>query len=324
MSGGKALHGNEETVFAEAFQERLTAASSEKVRIVVKEQYKDAFDILQDCENANLIPAIIGPPGVGKTLLLRAYAQSTNRLFEWVTGDEGVRPSHLIGSFNPALVLNKGFALDTFEPGPLLRAMVFGGVFGLNEGNRLPEYVQNSLLEPFEEFSVNVQRIGRIKAHDGFFPVLTMNPEEMAGAHRLSEAFRDRVRVWIKLGYPRKETEIEIIRVNCPEYKLSDHVLDSIYSVVSATRTNTDIEIPASIRAGISIARLAAEMSKRERKQTTHEVLSNAAHHVLLGGLRFRPGVDPEPAVSLIVSRALASSRPADYESRSSEDDPDS
>jgi MoxR-like ATPase len=317
------LHGNEETAFAEAFQDRLAAASTEKVRMVVREQYKDAFDILQDCENADLIPAIIGPPGVGKTLLLRAYAQKTNRLFEWVTGDEGVRPSHLIGSFNPALVLNRGFTLDSFEPGPLLRAMVFGGVFGLNEGNRLPEYVQNSLLEPFEEFSVNVQRIGRVKAREGFFPVLTMNPEEMAGAHRLSEAFRDRVRVWIKLGYPHKETEIEIIRVNCPEYKLSDHVLDRIYSLVSATRSNTDIEVPASIRAGISMARLAAEMSKRESKEITHEVLSNAAHHVLLGGLKFRPGIDPGPAVSLLVSRALASSRTTSDVSDSTEDDAD-
>ncbi|RDE11969.1 MAG: hypothetical protein C4K47_09060 [Candidatus Thorarchaeota archaeon] len=315
------LKRKEETAFADAFQDRLAVASTEKVRMVIREQYKDAFDILQDCENANLIPAIIGPPGVGKTLLLRAYAQKTNRLFEWVTGDEGVRPSHLIGSFNPALVLNKGFSLDSFEPGPLLRAMVFGGVFGLNEGNRLPEYVQNSLLEPFEEFSVSVQRLGRIKAHDGFFPVLTMNPDEMAGAHRLSEAFRDRVRVWIKLGYPRKETEIEIIRVNCPEYKLTDHVLDSIYSLVSATRTNADIEVPASIRAGISIARLAAEMSRREKREITHEVLSHAAHHVLLGGLKFRPGIDLDPAVSLLVSRALASSRAVATESKSDEED---
>jgi MoxR-like ATPase len=297
---------NEERNFGEAFQKRLAAASREKVRIVVKDQYKDAWDILTDCENANLIPGIIGPPGVGKTLLLRAYAEKTNRLFQWVTGDEGVRPAHLIGSFNPALVLTKGFTLDSFEPGPLLKAMVFGGVFGLNEGNRLPEYVQNTLLEPFEEFSVNVQRLGRIKAHDGFFPVLTMNPEEMAGAHRLSEAFRDRIRVWIKLGYPNKETELEIIRVNCPEYKLSDSVLDSVYSLVSATRVSPDIELPASIRAGISIARLSAQMAIRDNNsEVTHKILSDSAASVLIGALRFRPGIDAEPAVSALVRTVL-------------------
>ncbi|TFF94126.1 MoxR family ATPase, partial [Candidatus Thorarchaeota archaeon] len=270
--------------FAEAFDDRVSETTRQKVRIVIKEQYKDAYDILEDCENAKLIPGIIGPPGTGKTLLLRAYAERSGRDFSWITGDEGVRPSHLVGSFNPALVLSKGFSLESFDPGPLLKTMVFGGVFGLNEGNRLPEYVQNSLLEPFEERSVNVQRLGRITAHEDFFPVLTMNPEEMAGAHRLSEALRDRIRVWIRIGYPRKETELEIVKMNCPEYKLSDYLLENVYGLVNATRNSTDIEVPASIRAGISIARLASEMAKREKKKTVdYSILSKAATYVLTG-----------------------------------------
>jgi midasin (ATPase involved in ribosome maturation) len=298
----------ESVVFKKSFEERLAAASKEKVRIVIKEQYADAFDVLTDCENANLIPGLIGPPGVGKTLLLRAYAEKTGRDLYWVTGDEGIRPSHLTGAFNPSVVLNKGFTLEAFEPGPLLKSMVFGGVFGLNEANRLSEYVQNSLLDPFEEGSISVQRLGRIRAHDEFFPVLTMNPEEMSGAHRLSEALRDRIRVWIRLGYPRKETELEIIKINCPEYKLNDATLEKVYGLVSATRVSTDIEIPASIRAGISISRLASEMAKRNgAKQVDHQILSDAAHFVLVGALRFRPGIDAEPAVNSLVRRVLGS-----------------
>jgi MoxR-like ATPase len=294
--------------FKKSFEERLAAAQKEKVRIIIKEQYADAFNVLEDCENAHLIPGIIGPPGVGKTLLLRAYAEKTGRDLYWVTGDEGIRPSHLTGAFNPSIVLNKGFTLEAFEPGPLLKSMVFGGVFGLNEANRLSEYVQNSLLDPFEENSISVQRLGRIKANEGFYPVLSMNPEEMSGAHRLSEALRDRIRVWIRLGYPRKETELEIIKINCPEYTLSDAVLEKIYGLVSATRVSTDIEIPASIRAGISIARLSAEMAKREKEKTiSHAILSSAATYVLVGALRFRPGIDPEPAVNSLVRRSLGS-----------------
>jgi MoxR-like ATPase len=186
--------------------------------------------------------------------------------------------------------------------------MVFGGVIGLNEGNRLSEYVQNSLLDPFEEGSISVQRLGRIKASEGFFPVLTMNPEEMSGAHRLSEALRDRIRVWIRLGYQRKETELEIIKMNSPEYTLSDAVLEQIYGLVSATRMSTDIEIPASIRAGISIARLSAEMTKRQKEKTiSHATLSSAATYVLVGALRFRPGIDTEPAVNALVRTSLGS-----------------
>lgn len=302
--------GKEQQEFAKEFSERLKAASKRKARIVIKEQYKDAFEILSDCETADLIPGIIGPPGVGKTLLLRAYAEKSERRFAWVTGDEGIRPSHLIGSFNPAIVLSKGFILDSFEAGPLLKSMVHGGVFGLNEANRLPEYVQNTLLEPFEERSVSVQRLGRIEAHEDFFPVLTMNPEEMAGAHRLSEALRDRIRVWIRITYPKKETEIEIIKVNCPEYELSDHVVESIYSLVSMTRESTDIEVPASIRAGIAIARLAYQMAMREEDgEVSFGVLSRASEHVLLGALRYRPGVDPEKTVKTLIRRALGAGR---------------
>ncbi len=300
----------EQEEFVKDFNDRLKAASKRKVQIVIKEQYKDAFEILSDCETADLIPGIIGPPGVGKTLLLRAYAEKSKRRFAWVTGDEGIRPSHLIGSFNPAIVLSKGFTLESFEPGALLKAMVHGGVFGLNEANRLPEYVQNTLLEPFEERSVNVQRLGRIEAHEDFYPVLTMNPEEMAGAHRLSEALRDRIRVWIRIGYPTKDTEIEIVKVNCPEYDLSDHVVESVYSLVSSTRESKDIEVPASIRAGIAIARLAHQMAKREEDgEVSYGVLSKAAQHVLSGSLRFRPGVEPEKTVTTLIRRALGAGR---------------
>ncbi|MHA2081116.1 MAG: hypothetical protein ACW99H_08235, partial [Candidatus Thorarchaeota archaeon] len=56
-------------LFKEAFDERLKAAISEEVKIVIKEQYADAFGVLTDWENATLIPGIIGPPGRGKTLL---------------------------------------------------------------------------------------------------------------------------------------------------------------------------------------------------------------------------------------------------------------
>ncbi len=124
----------------------------------------------------------------------------------------------------------------------------------------------------------------------------------------MSEALRDRIRVWIRLGYPRKQTELEIIKMNSPEYNISDATLEKIYGLVSATRLSTDIEIPASIRAGISIARLSAEMTKRKKdKSVTHATLSEASTYVLVGALRFRPGIDTEPAVNALVRRSLGS-----------------
>ncbi|MEM2142899.1 MAG: MoxR family ATPase [Candidatus Thorarchaeota archaeon] len=301
---------DERAEFERCFRERQQVAMAERVEMVLKDQYREAFEILTDAENARLIPAIVGPPGIGKTLLLRAYAQRSGRPFWWMTGDEGVRPSHLVGSFNPAVVLSKGFTLESFEPGPLLKAMILGGVFGLNEANRLSEYVQNTLLEPLEEWSLLIPRLGRIVAKETFFPVLTMNPEEMSGTHRLSEALRDRIRVWIRLNYPRKETEIEIIRANCSEYQLSDEALNEIYALVSATRSNNDIETPASIRAGVSIARLSAQMARRRGDNyVDREIIAEAASRVLSGALRFRPGIDPSRGVENIIRQVLTLGR---------------
>ena len=96
--------------FSDRFDERLKAAKKEKVKIVIKEQYKEAFEVLEDCENSGLIPGLIGPPGVGKTLLLRAYAEKSNRDFEWLTGvfeqDKKYLVQHGIMEFDIPLMID--------------------------------------------------------------------------------------------------------------------------------------------------------------------------------------------------------------------------
>ena len=155
----------EQEDFAKEFDKRIKVAAAKKINIVVKDQYKYAFDILSDCETADLIPGIIGPPGVGKTLLLRAYAEKSKRNFAWITGDEGIRPSHLIGSYNPAIVLNKGFTLESFDPGPLLKSMVYGGVFGL-------DLETADLAQQFMDTLQNDERFGRSFRAGGDLEVL--------------------------------------------------------------------------------------------------------------------------------------------------------
>jgi len=276
----------------------------EQVQIVLKGQYLEAYELLKDAETAGLTPAIIGPPGVGKTLLCRYYAMMTGRPFFWVTLDEGTKPSHLIGSFNPAVVLEKGFTIDAFEPGPLTLAMVTGGVFVANELNRASEYVQNVFLEPLEERSYYIPHIGRIKADSSFFFIASMNPAELAGVHRISEALRDRIQVWITLTYPDKDTELEIVRLHCREHYIPDDVLEKIYAIVARTRSHSAIEKPASIRATVSIAKLTAEHMKREGSIDDEE-LGRIARHVLIGSIKTRPGVKKEEVVNSIIEDVL-------------------
>jgi len=140
-----------------------------------------------------------------------------------------------------------------------------------------------------------------------------MNPEELSGTHRLSEALQDRIKVWIKLTYPDKSTELDIIRINMPEhFVVEESELEIIYSIIKETRQNKiDIDVPASIRAGIAMAKLLARRRLVEKeknvkeKESIYVLLSDIAKHVLLGSIKPKPGVKVENIIESILHKTL-------------------
>jgi MoxR-like ATPase len=299
----KGLIGKTMEEIEKLLKQAAAQAETEKVpdKVVLKGQYKRAMVNLEDARNAELTPALVGPPGTGKTLISRLFASTQERPFYWLTMDEGTRPAHLVGSFDPARALQSGFEAGSFVPGPLLLAMLRGGILLVNEINRATEFLQNSLLEPLEERSTFVPHLGRVSAADGFFILFALNPAEMAGTHRVSEALRDRVKVWISLDYPDKNTELEIIRTHCPECALTEEVLDRIHRFLARTRNHDQIEIPASVRAGIALGRLAASISRRNERPLSGVELKEAAKLVAPGSIKVRPGVNEAQLINSIL-----------------------
>jgi len=272
-------------LFREQFARHLAPRPSE-IKIVLDGQYKKAYELLDDAVSARLTPIIIGPPGVGKSLLARKFAYDIQRPFYELFFDELMSPSHLVGTFNPAVLVSKGYCMEAFEPGPLLLSMVGGGVFVAQELNRASEFCQNSFLEPLEEKTLYIPRLGKIRASDNFVFIAVANPYEFSGAHRISEALRDRLHVWISLTYPDKETELKIIAANTPENKLDYDSMQKIYNIIAQSRQSEEFSKFASVRSGISIACVASRYA--EMDLLTDDVLIDIAYQSLLGAVTER------------------------------------
>lgn len=208
-------------------------------------------------------------PGIGKTKLARSLSLALGGSFHRIQFTPDLLPSDVSGS----LVFDQRSAEFTFHPGP-----VFANVVLADEINRAGPRTQAALLEAMEERQVTVERQTYPLPHP-FLVVATQNPVELEGTFPLPEAQLDRFFLSTEVGYPAREDERDMLRrfrvgdpigelqpVTSPEeltemigivrtIYIGSAVEDYLLDLVRQTREHDEIDLGASPRAALALAR---------------------------------------------------------------------
>ncbi len=216
------------------------------------------------CEGHLLIEDV---PGVGKTMLARAIARSVGCSFRRVQFTPDMLPSDVTG----VSIFNQKTMEFEFRPGPIMAQIVL-----TDEINRATPKTQSALLEAMEERQITVDGITHEMARP-FLVLATQNPIEYEGTFPLPEAQVDRFMMRIRLGYPSKANEIDVLNRQAERHPISaleqvvtveeligaqravrtvyvdDLVKSYIVDLVTMTRDHPDIYLGASPRGSIAL-----------------------------------------------------------------------
>ncbi len=219
-------------------------------------------------------------PGVGKTLLAKALAQSIACSVRRVQFTPDLLPSDITG----VTVYNQEHGDFEFKPGAVFANIVLG-----DEINRAGPKTQAALLEAMQERTVTVDGT----THElgvPFMVVATQNPIELEGTYPLPEAQRDRFMMRVTIGYPSAAAELAVLDVHgrgdaavgltaVTDAQRVAALIDAVKSVhaaetlktyivdlVRATRAHPHIALGASPRAGLALLRAARALAATQRR----------------------------------------------------------
>jgi MoxR-like ATPase len=300
VEGNDAVKAVHERVQQESvFIDSLTA---ELGKVIVGQHYMvDRILIALLCGGHCLIE---GVPGLAKTLTVKTLAQAVDASFQRIQFTPDLLPADITGT----TIYNMQTGEFSKKHGPIFANLVLA-----DEINRAPAKVQAALLEAMEEKQVTIGDETDLLPSP-FMVLATQNPIEQEGTYALPEAQLDRFMLMIRVGYPSKAEErdimdrmtgtvrptvdavcriedLEAARETVSSIYIDDSIRDYIIDVVHATREPGEyglselealIEHGASPRASIFLAMAArAHAYLRHRGYVTPEDIKAVGHDVL-------------------------------------------
>ena len=298
-------HGlNERTITVdeeEAIRQKVAGFASDFDKIVsnVEQVLKGKPEIVRlaaTCMLADGHLLIEDVPGVGKTSLARALAETIDGTLQRIQFTPDLLPTDVTG----VQIYNRGTNKFEFHEGP-----VFANVVVADEINRASPKTQAALLEVMEEHQVTVDDSPR-PVPDPFIVLATQNPIELDGTYDLPEAQLDRFLMRLRIGYPDHESELTIIDqhekrwdraelppvVDTERFRRMSRITDQIHigpivkdylvNLTTATRARTDVSIGVSPRGSIALGNAGRTWAASQgRHFVTPDDIRLMAPHVL-------------------------------------------
>jgi magnesium chelatase subunit D len=260
---------------------------------------------------------IEGPPGTGKSTLLRAIARDSRRSVIFVEGNAELTPARLIGQHDPSQVLTAGYTPATFADGPLLEAMRQGALLYLEEFNRVPEETLNVLITLLTEGEIAVPRLGTVRADPQFRLIAAMNPFDAIGTARVSHAIADRI-CRVVLGYQDAAAERAITTAITG---LDGRPVELAVALTRATRIHRDVRMGSSVRGSIDLVLLLTGLQRlRAEPGLVMQTARDATHAALSGRIRIADGCERTP--ESVLDEILDEMWPASEDAGPPEPDP--
>jgi len=198
-----------------------------------------------------------GVPGLAKTLAVSSLARTLSLKFRRIQFTPDLLPADLTGT----LIYNPKEGTFSAKKGPL-----FSNIVLADEVNRAPAKVQSALLEAMQEKQITLGDDTHA-LEEPFLVLATQNPVEQEGTYPLPEAQSDRFMLKVKVGYPERAEEKEILRraglASMPELKpqasreqvleardaltsvyVDDKIQEYVLDLVSATRRPKEFGLP--------------------------------------------------------------------------------
>ncbi len=181
-------------------QEKINRVASEVSKIVVGQEYMVNRLLIGLFTNGHIL--LEGVPGIAKTLTVNTLAEVLHLDFQRIQFTPDLLPADLVGT----MIYNQKKAEFEVKKGP-----IFGNVILADEVNRAPAKVQSALLEAMQEKTVTIGETS-YKLDRPFIVLATQNPIDQEGTYSLPEAQIDRFMLKVKVDYPTKEDELEVMR----------------------------------------------------------------------------------------------------------------